>query len=63
MMRPLMKDRRWQLAWWGAHLIGAGLFLACVWSAGWPWWWIAVTWACSYTTGFVAAVLVEIATA
>lgn len=60
MTRDVLKDRRWQLAWWGGHLMGAALFLACV---GWPpSWWEVLALAAGYLTGFWSAVLVEYAT-
>lgn len=59
--RNVMKDRRWQLAWWGTHIVGWTIAAVCVGTA--TSWWIALALIATYFTGFVAAVLVEIATA
>jgi ABC-type multidrug transport system permease subunit len=52
---------RWQLAWWGTNVIGIGLFVYCIGQP--PPWWRLLALFIAYLTGFLAAVLVEIATA
>lgn len=50
--------RRWLCAFWGTHVIGIGLWAACVDVS----WWAVLGWTCAYLTGWVAAVLVELTT-
>lgn len=58
-MTRVLTSRRWQLAWWGSHVIGFGIAAACAPSTSW---WAVPALVSVYFTGFLAAVLVEIGT-